>query len=49
MLLHLVAAEQFRSQRWLAAGALLCQAVFVEARPQMEQGPKNGLTAHLHF
>jgi len=47
MLLHLVAAEEFRSQRWLVAGVLLAQAVSAETCPQMKQGPANDLAACL--
>jgi len=34
-------------ERRLVAAVLLCQTVSAEARPQMEQGPANGLAAHL--
>jgi hypothetical protein len=44
MLLHLIAAEQFRSQRWLADGVLFCQTVSAETRPQMGQNPGKGLS-----
>ena len=47
MLFHLVGTEQLRSQRRLVVGVLLCQAISADARPQMEQGPANSLTAHL--
>src|SRR5512138_1752054 len=46
VLLHLVAAEQFRSQRWLVAAVFLRRAFSVEARHQMRQVPDNRL-AHL--
>lgn len=47
MLLHLVAAEQLRSQRWLDSGELFWPAVSAEAGPPMEQGPANGPAVHL--
>src|SRR4249920_1887237 len=37
VLLHLIGAEELRSQRWLAAGVLFCQVVLREACPEMEQ------------
>jgi len=46
--LHLVAAEQLRSQRWFVAGDLLCQAGSAETRLQMEQTPENPVAAHPH-
>jgi hypothetical protein len=49
MLFHLVSAEQFRSQWWLVAGVLLCQAVSAEARTQLRQVPENALVAHLQL
>jgi DNA-binding ferritin-like protein len=36
VLLHLLVAEQLRSQRWLVAPALLCQAISPEARHEMQ-------------
>jgi hypothetical protein len=49
MLLHPVAAEQFRSQRWLGTGELLGQAVSAKARPPTDQGFANGSAAHLQI
>ena len=47
MLLHLLAAEQFWSQRQVVLSALLCPAVSAEPRPQMGQVPKNALDAYI--
>jgi hypothetical protein len=47
MLLHLVAAEQFRSQRWFVGGVLLYEASSSKTRNQMEQGPTNGLAVRV--
>jgi hypothetical protein len=49
MLVHLVAAEQLRSQRRLVAGVTGCRAISTEASRQVEQVPETGLAAHLHF
>jgi hypothetical protein len=49
MLVHLVAAEQFRSQRRLVAGVIGCRAISTEAGRQVEQVPETGLAAHLQF
>ena len=46
VLLHLVVAEQFRSQRRLVAAVLLCRAFSVEACHGIQQVPENRL-AHL--
>jgi hypothetical protein len=48
MPLHLVAAEQFRSQWRLATGVISFQNGLAETRPAMEQKPENTLTAHPH-
>jgi hypothetical protein len=47
MLLHLIAAEQFRSQRRLVVSARLCPAASTEPRPQKGQVSKNALAAYL--
>jgi hypothetical protein len=47
MLLHLVAAEQFRSQRRLVHGALCFQVFSLKARQHIGQVPENGLVAQL--
>jgi len=47
MLLHLIAAEQFRPQRRLSDGALLYPAVSAEPRPQMGQVPQDAFAAYL--
>jgi hypothetical protein len=47
MLLHLVATEQFRTERCLVTGVLLCQTVSAVSRPQMEHLPENDLAAKL--
>jgi hypothetical protein len=49
MLVHLVAAEQLRSQRRLVAGVIGCRAISTEASRQVEQVPETGLAAHLQF
>jgi len=43
VLLHLVAAEQFRSQQWLVAAVFLHWAFSVEACHGMQQVPENRL------
>lgn len=47
MLLHLLAAEQFCSQRRLGISALLYPAVSAEPRPQMGQVTQDALAAYL--
>ena len=47
MLLHLVAAEQFRSQRRLGIGEFFGQAVSAKAFPPTDQGFANGPVAYL--
>src|SRR4029077_2038547 len=48
VLLHLIGAEELRTQRWLATGVLFCQVVFREACPEMEQASEIDLAAYLH-
>src|ERR1041384_4458463 len=48
VLLHLINAEELRTQRWLAAGVLFCQVVFREAGPKMEQASEINFAAYLH-
>src|SRR5688500_13695010 len=48
VLLHLINAEELRTQRWLAAGVLFCQVVFREAGPQMEQASERDLATYRH-
>jgi hypothetical protein len=43
VLLHLLAAEQLRSQWWLVAAALLRRAISMEACHVMQQVPENRL------
>ena len=48
VLLHLIGAEELRTQRWLTAGVLFRQVVFREAGPEMEQTSEIDLRADFH-
>jgi hypothetical protein len=49
VLLHLIGAEKFRSQRWLVAGVLMCQAGSLEKCHKIGQDPVKGFAAHLQI
>ena len=49
MLLHLITAEQFRSQWRLAGSAFICHSCSAEARTQLMQCAFDDLIAHLNF